>query len=163
MLWRVAARTGGLRLYVRIPEAAAQMNFHVIFVPSGKDEQAAQFADYLLRENPWSNNWFFSIAGNNNLWEPGAIAARKSLARSANTNLLKLEKVRDPSCYDARVYIISGEIDLLEKFANHADPAKTSFIIVSEHQVCDALNELRSRGFEAVHVTMIDSYRGHLK
>ena len=156
MLWQVAARTGGQRLYVRIPETAGQMNFRVIFVPGKKDEQAAQFADYLLRDNPWSNNWLFSIAGNNDLLETGAIGVRKSLARSANANLGMVEKVLNPSCHDACVYIASDEIELIEKFANHADPSKTFFMIVSEHQACGVLNELRSRGVDAAHVTMIN-------
>ena len=159
MLWQVAARTGGQRLYVRVPETAGEMFFRVIFVPGGEDEQAAQFADYLLRENPcpWGSHWLFSIAGGQDTWEPGTFPeARKALACSANATGEVLADAWAPCSSDACVYLAAADPQLPEKFASNLDPAKTLFLIASERGAGSVVAELAALGFDSRQVTMVD-------
>ena len=159
MLWQVAARTGGQRLYVRVPETAGEMFFRVIFVPGGEDEQAAQFADYLLRENPcpWGSHWLFSIAGGQDTWEPGAFPeARKALACSANATGEVLAEAWTPRSSDACVYLAAADPRVPQKFASNLDPAKTLFLIASEHGAGSVVAELAALGFDSSEVTMVD-------
>jgi len=159
MLWQVAARTGGQRLYVRVPETAGEMFFRVIFVPGGEDEQAAQFADYLLRENPcpWGSHWLFAIAGRQDTWEPGAFPeARKALARSADATGEVLAEAWVPCNSDACVYLAASDPRLPQKFASHLDPAKTLFLIASEHGAGSVVAELAALGFDSRQVSMVD-------
>jgi len=156
MLWQVAARTGEQRLYVRVPETAGEMFFCVIFVPGREDEQAAQFADYLLRENPWGSHWLFSIVGVQDTWEPGAfMEARKSLAHSSNGAGEVLEKAWAPRTSDACVYIAAADPHIPEKFVNNLDPTKVLFLIATEH-TGGVVAELAALGFNSRQITMID-------
>ncbi len=156
MLWQVAARTGGQRLYVRVPETAGEMFFRVIFVPGGEDEQAAQFADYLLRDNPWGSHWLFAIAGRLDTWEPGTFQeASKELARSANATGV-LAEAWAPCSSDACVYLAAADPRVPQKFASNLDPAKTLFLIASEHGAGSVVAELAALGFDSRQVTMVD-------
>ena len=158
ILWQVAARTGGQRLYVRVPETAGEMFFRVIFVPGGEDEQAAQFADYLLRENPWGSHWWFAIAGRQDTWEPGAFPeARKALARSANdTGGVLAMNVWAPRSSDACVYLAAADPELPERFASNLDPAKALFLFATESGAGSVVAELAALGFDSRQFTMVD-------
>jgi hypothetical protein len=157
MLWQVAARTGGQRLYVRVPETAGEMFFRVIFVPGDEDEQAAQFADYLLRDNPWGSHWLFSIAGRQDTWEPGVfVEARKALACSANATGGVLAEAWTPRSSDACVYLAAADPQLPEKFAKNLDPAKALFLIASERGAGSIVAELATLGFNSRQITMVD-------
>jgi hypothetical protein len=157
MLWRIAARTGNQKRYIRVPETAGELFFRVVFVPGGEDEPAAQFADFLLRENPWGINWIFSIAGGQDTWEPGAFPeARKALARSAKPARDVLEEAWAPRTADACVYLAAADPRLSQKFAKVLDPAKCLFLLVAELEVGSVVAELAGRGFNSILVTMVD-------
>jgi hypothetical protein len=156
MLWRIAARTGGQKRYVRVPETAGEQYFRVIFVPSRDDEEAAQFADFLLRENPWGSCWLFSVAGGKD-WSPDAFPeARKALARSANDFHDLLEAEWTPNSSDACVYLSAVDPRLPKKFAQNLDPAKSLFLLSGTDHSGMVVADLAAQGFIATNVQMID-------
>jgi hypothetical protein len=157
MLWRIAARTGNQKRYIRVPETAGELFFRVVFVPGGQDEQAAQFADFLLRENPWGCHWLFSIAGGQDTWGPDGFAeARKALARSAMPAKDVLDDALAPHFSDACVYIAADDPRLSEKFAEIMDPAKALFLLVAEHGTRSVAAQLPTLGCDSRQVTMVD-------
>lgn len=157
MLWQVASRTGGQRLYVRVPETAGEIFFCVIFVPGMEDEQAAQFADYLLRDNPWGSHWLFSIAGEQDMWRSDAfVEARKALARSANGAGVVLGDTWTSRASAACVYLAAADQKLPVQFAKNLDPTKALFLLASESVARSAVADLAALGFGTKQVTMVD-------
>jgi len=59
ILWRMAAKTGWEKLYVRIPERVGEFRIALFCVVGEQDELSAGFARYLIENDAFRREWIF--------------------------------------------------------------------------------------------------------
>ena len=98
ILWRIVAKTGGERLYVRIPEKVGEFQIAIFMFVESDDEENAGFVRYALEEDLFGKNWIFGTGMSSDheiVRTPDE--ALKLLARSGTEKQKLLREIRDRS------------------------------------------------------------------
>ena len=163
VLWKLTAKRGGARIYVRTQEIVESVRNAYFFLAGAGDDQIAEFCDYLLRTGSLGSNDMFRCSSDQDGDPTDLESARLRLLMSGDadpacdaSNFTRFDEEASRQKVGALVILVpSGMSAVPQSFSDLHLPRETRFVTARVGKGCPKVTQiLLAAGFEVDVVEM---------